>query len=208
MHPTEIGRSYDTLAQSWQERLASSKYGIPQFERALKFAKGRHTALDIGCGSDGRVIDLLLEHGFHVEGLDVSEKMIALAKELHPETSFYLADIAVWTLPRQYDFISAWDSIWHLPLAAQEPVMQKICEGLKAGGIFLFTMGGLDEPGEKRDSNMGPPTYYSTLGVAKVLELLARFGCICRHLEYDQYPEQHVYVIAQKFGIAAESNQI
>jgi hypothetical protein len=23
-------------------------------------------------------------------------------------------------------------------------------------------------------------------------------GCICRHLEYDQFPEKHVFLIAQK----------
>jgi hypothetical protein len=32
------------------------------------------------------------------------------------------------------------------------------------------------------------------------LQLLARFGCVCRHLEYDQYPEQHLRVIAQKIN--------
>jgi hypothetical protein len=62
----------------------------------------------------------------------------------------------------------------------------------------MFTTGGLEKAEEKSDSCMGPPMYYSTLGTPKTLELLARFGCICRHLEYDQYPEQHLYIIAQK----------
>jgi hypothetical protein len=45
---------------------------------------------------------------------------------------------------------------------------------------------------------MGPQMYYSALGIPNVLEILSEAGCICRHLEYDQYPEQHLYVIAQK----------
>jgi hypothetical protein len=39
---------------------------------------------------------------------------------------------------------------------------------------------------------------YSTLGVNAFLKLLDEHQCTCLHLEYDQYPENHVYVIAQK----------
>jgi SAM-dependent methyltransferase len=198
MQPNEIGRSYDELAQSWQERMRQSRYGIDQFERAIKFVKKRGFALDVGCGSSNRIIDLLLRHDFHVEGLDVSEKMITLIRILHPKLAFYHQDISTWTLPHHYDFIAAWDSIWHLPLAKQEPVMRKICAGLEPGGVFLFTTAGLDGPGEMTNCDMGPPAHYSHLGLTKTLEVLAESSCVCRHLEYDQYPELHVYIIAQK----------
>jgi SAM-dependent methyltransferase len=182
MRPDEIGRGYDTIAHTWQGPGIQSN-GIAQHERALAFTQTRQYALDIGCGCSGRFIDLLNKHGFRVEGIDVSEKMIALATERHPKVAFHHADICTWKFPRQYDFISAWDSIWHLPLEAQPGVLQKICEGLAAKGVFIFTTGGVDEPGEKSDSCMGPPMYYSVLGIPRTLELLARFGCICRHLE-------------------------
>jgi SAM-dependent methyltransferase len=197
MQPEEIGRSYDTIAHVWQESNIQSN-GISEFERAIKFAKTHNHALDIGCGSSGRFFDLLLKSGFQVEGIDVSEKMIVLAKERHPNIPLHHADICTWSLPRKYDFISAWDSIWHLPLEMQEHVMHKICDGLTPDGVFIFTTGGVAEPGEKSDSCMGPPMYYSVLGIPKTLELLTRFKCVCRHLEYDQYPEQHLYIIAQK----------
>jgi 2-polyprenyl-3-methyl-5-hydroxy-6-metoxy-1,4-benzoquinol methylase len=44
-------------------------------------------------------------------------------------------------LPRQYDFITGWDSIWHVPLAQQAFVLQKFCDGLKPDGVLIFTMG-------------------------------------------------------------------
>ncbi len=197
MQPNEIGRNYDTIAHVWQEPTIQSN-GLPQFERAIKFTQARNHALDIGCGSSGRFFDLLIQHGFQVEGIDISEKMIALAKERHPNIPLHHADICTWNFPRKYDFISAWDSTWHLPLEKQELVLRKICEGLTPKGVFIFTTGGVDEPGEKSDSCMGPPMYYSVLGIPKTLELLTRFKCICRHLEYDQHPEQHLYIIAQK----------
>ena len=34
--------------------------------------------------------------------------------------------------------------------------------------------------------------------VDEFLRLLIEFGCTCRHVEYDQFPENHVYIIAQK----------
>jgi SAM-dependent methyltransferase len=197
MRPDEIGRSYDTIADEWQKPQLQSN-GIVQHERAIQFCKDRRWALDIGCGCSGRFDALLARHGFQVEGVDVSEKMIALARERHPNISFYQADICQWDFPRHYDFVSAWDSIWHLPLAEQEQVLRKICAGLTPKGVFIFTTGGVDEPGEKRDSCMGPPVYFSVLGIPKTLELIAQFGCVCRHLEYDQYPEKHLYIIAQK----------
>ncbi len=189
---------YDALATKWQTEPHLQKYSIAQFKRALQFVENHGHALDIGCGSSARFIDLLVEAGLEVEGIDVSEKMVELARRQRPGISFHHADICAWPLPRKYDFISAWDSIWHLPLAEQEPVMRKICGGLNRRGVFVFTTGGLDEPTEKSDSKMGVPTYYSILGITQTLELLHRFGCICRHLEYDQYPEKHLYIIAQK----------
>jgi hypothetical protein len=45
---------------------------------------------------------------------------------------------------------------------------------------------------------MRTPMYYSVLGIPMTLAVLAKSGCTCRHLEYDQHPELHVYIVAQK----------
>jgi hypothetical protein len=87
--------------------------------------------------------------------------------------------------------------------------MRKICDGLAPDGVFIFTTAGLDEPGEKSDSSMGPPVGYGYLGIPKTLELLAQGGCVCRHLEYDQHPEKHLYLIAQKSSaISSDPGQL
>lgn len=203
MNPAEIGRSYDEIAHRWRNEPHIQLSGLPQFEHALRFIRARGRALDVGCGCSGRFIDRLLAAGFSCEGVDVSARMIALARERHPEITFHLADIAEWPVPHRYDFLIAWDSIWHLPLAGQEPLMRKLCAALEPGGVLLFTAGGLDGPGEKSDSCMGPPVHYSTPGIPRLLALLDECGCGCRHLEFDQYPELHLCVIAQKAGAPA-----
>jgi hypothetical protein len=63
---------------------------------------------------------------------------------------------------------------------------------------LIWTTGGLDWPEEKRDSAMGPTVYHSGLGISKTMQTVAEAGCVCRHLEYDQWPEKHVFIIAQK----------
>ncbi|MEK7950797.1 class I SAM-dependent methyltransferase [Luteolibacter soli] len=197
MQPSEIGQSYDSIARRWLEPHLESN-GIRQHEHALKFRPDGGSALDVGSGCSGRFIRLLQSRGYFVEGLDVSAQMIAFAQQRNPDVTFHHADICEWSPPRQYDFITAWDSIWHVPLQHHEAVLQKLCGALSPGGIFIWTTGGLDEPSEKHDSAMGPPVYYSVLGIPKTLEVIADAGCICRHLEYDQYPEKHLTLIAQK----------
>lgn len=198
MTPAEIAKSYDQLADQWNSTGFPRTNGIEQHERAIAFLKEKRHALDIGCGSSGRFIDLLVSHGFEVEGLDISPRMIELAKRRHPGVTFHLADICAWDFPRQYDLISAWDSTWHVPLAQQEPVLKKMLRGLTPGGVCIFTTAGLDAPSEKVDSAMGPQVYYGVLGIPNVLSVLSESECICRHLEYDQYPELHLFVIVQR----------
>jgi len=197
MTPADVGRSYDAITRQW-EAPAHPLSGLPQHQRAIQFLTARGYALDIGCGCDSRLIDFLREQGFEVEAIDVSERMVALAGQRRPDVRFHHADICRWELPRQYDFITGWDSIWHVPLAEQEAVLRKLCDGLNSGGVLIFTMGGTDQPGEVEDAHMGVPMYTATMGIPKALALLAACGCVCRHLEYDQHPQLHVCVIAQR----------
>jgi len=200
MKPEETGSHYDRLALFWQKQHLNSTYGIAALERAIKFVENKSTALDVGCGSSGRFIDVLIKNGFTPTGVDISSEMISLARVRHPEATFYAADICTWQFPQKYDLISAWDSTFHLPLEQQEPVLKKMCEGLNSKGVLLFTCGGTIGPEEISGGFEGQSFEYSTLGVNEFLRLIDEFGCTCKHVEYDQYPANHVYIIAQKIA--------
>ena len=187
MTPEQVAASYNQIAHQWVE---VSTYGFAQIERAVAFVENKGVALDVGCGA-GRCLGILTRHGFRTDGIDSSTAMIGLARDRHPEARLFHADICRWELPRSYDLIVAWDSVWHVPLGQQEAVLTKLCRGLAAGGVLVFTTGGTDAPSEKQDSRMGPPMYHAALGIPKALQVLAEAGCTCRHLEYDQYPELH-----------------
>lgn len=117
-----------------------------------------------------------------------------------PTVVLHHADVCKWRPRRTYRFISAWDSIWHVGLEQQRPLMLKLMHALEIGGVFIFTAGGLDAEDTHVDSTMGPEVHYSTLGIPGLLDVIREAGCICRHLEFDQYPQKHLYIVAQRLA--------
>jgi 2-polyprenyl-3-methyl-5-hydroxy-6-metoxy-1,4-benzoquinol methylase len=197
--PSQVAAAYDQLADRWHsDAFPFPKNGIVQHERAIGFLKRRGRALDVGCGASGRIVEHLLGHGFSVEGLDVSARMLELARQRHPHVEFVQADICRWQTQTQYDFISAWDSIWHVPLDQHQAVLAKLLRALTPGGVCIFSAGGLEGPSELTDSSMGTPMYTSVLGIPTTLQLIDANDCVCRHLEYDDPPQPHVSFIAQR----------
>jgi SAM-dependent methyltransferase len=198
MKPEETAAGYDRLAPHWAGADFNGHNGIAQHERAMRFARKGGVAVDVGCGSSGRIIEFLLGHGYEVEGLDISPEMLALARVKHPAVRFHQGDVSVWEFPRQYDFISAWDSIWHVPLDRHEAVLEKLCAALAPGGVMIFTTGAMDVPGEVTNPFKGQPLYHAALGIPQLLRLVDRFGCVCRHLEHDEPDGPHVFLVVEK----------
>lgn len=207
MTPEQTGKAYDQITERWNDDVFPMDNGIDQLNRALQFisdddwdakSAASRKALDVGCGHTGRFMTHLAEQGYDVEGVDVSAEMIRLAQEKFPQFCFYHQDICQWQLPGQYDFINAWDSIWHVPLAQQQSLIGKLVRALNPGGVFLFSFGAIDEAGEHTNQVMGPEVYYSSLGVNGFVEAVIAAGGVLRHLEYDQYPENHGFMVVQK----------
>lgn len=198
MSPADIGKAYDGITHLWQSDDFDRNNGLAQHRRALAFVGQRGSALDVGCGCNGRLIDWLLAEGFVAEGVDVSAEMIRLARQRHPQVRFHHQDICRWSLPERYDFITAWDSIWHIPLSEQKAVLTKLVKALNPGGVLIFSCGGTDAPGEHRDDFMGPTVLYSSLGISGFTELFKALPCRLRHFEFDQHPELHAYFVVQK----------
>jgi SAM-dependent methyltransferase len=196
MEPSVTGEKYDRIAQWWHDRHVDSSYGVSQLEKAIGFAAKGGKALDVGCGAGGRLVRIMQKEGFAVTGLDVSKEMIALARKNHPGHTFLHQDICTWETEERFEFIVAWDSIFHLPYAMQAPVVSRLCRLLTAGGILLYTFG--DAQGEHTDLWCNDSFYYSSIGINGNLRLLIDNGLNVLHLELDQYPQKHVYTIAAR----------
>lgn len=196
MSPPQIGIQYDRIAAWWNERHLESQYGVAQFERALAFRPGGGRALDVGCGSGGRFVRRLLAREYDVTGIDASSEMIALAKANHPDCRFHQTDIVSWNTDQRFDFILAWDCLFHLALGDQAGVLSKLCGMLEEGGVILHSFG--DGIGEHCDEWHGQSFRYSSIGINANLKILIEAGLTVRHMELDQFPQPHVLAIAQK----------
>lgn len=91
-----IRNAYDLAAESYADQCFYELYDKPLdkklydlfFERVVN--KGM--ALEIGCGP-GEIANYLKMKGLDIIGLDISEKMIEVAKKLNPFIDFRLGDV-------------------------------------------------------------------------------------------------------------------
>jgi predicted TPR repeat methyltransferase len=200
MKHAAVAAAYDGIAERWLDGRFDQANGIRQHAHALRFLESGIDgwALNVGCGCNTRFNAPMRAHGLRIEGIDISARMIALAREADPEVLLHHADVCEWQPGRAYRFITAWDSIWHVGLEEQRPLMLKLMRALDRGGVFVFTAGGLDTADAHVDATMGPAVPYSTLGIPGLLEVIGEAGCVCRHLEFDQLPEKHLVVVVQR----------
>jgi SAM-dependent methyltransferase len=98
--------------------------------------------VDLGCGS-GIFAHALIEVGYQVVGIDVSDAMVALARARAPEAEFRVASFVSSDLPRSvavtaigevlnYAFDSANDQ------TARADLFRRVYQALVPGGVFLF----------------------------------------------------------------------
>ena len=208
MEHAAVASAYDEIAERWLDGRFSQSNGLRQHAQALRFLEGGADgwALNAGCGCNTRLNGLLRDRGLRIEGVDISRRMLDLAGDADPRVLLHHADICEWQPQRRYRFISAWDSIWHVKLEQQRALMLKLMHSLEIGGVFIFTAGGLDAADSQVDAAMGPEVYYSTLGIPGLLAVIEEAGCICRHLEFDQLPHKHLFIIVQRISASSSAS--
>jgi 2-polyprenyl-3-methyl-5-hydroxy-6-metoxy-1,4-benzoquinol methylase len=88
MDTEQLGRHYDQIAEWQAGKRKNNPQGVDYVNRALLYTKVRGTALDVGCGSGGPIMDALLSNGFSLTGIDASTEMLRIAQSRHPEVEF------------------------------------------------------------------------------------------------------------------------
>ncbi len=105
---------FNSIAQFWDMDYSDTELARA-ITAAISIPRGGGYALDIGCGSGGMILDLLRYGACEVEGVDLSEKMVEMAREkyyfdprVHIETADFFA------LDRGgYDLAVAFNSYQH-----------------------------------------------------------------------------------------------
>jgi len=137
----ESSQSYDSYhghgIKTNEERLA--------WKQALQsvLGKGHHMVLDVGCGT-GEISLLLAEMGHQVTGIDLSEKMISLARSKAEasrlKAQFEVGDAEALTFGDEiFDVVINRHLLWTLPHPGE--ALQEWKRVLKAGGKAILIDG-------------------------------------------------------------------
>lgn len=97
------------------------------------------SSMDLGCGT-GVLCRILAQEGIRAAGMDLSQGMIAIARQASPELSYEVADMTVFCPDRQYDLVTCTgDALNHIHLLSQvEQVFRNVYRYTADGGYFIF----------------------------------------------------------------------
>jgi SAM-dependent methyltransferase len=139
----DVRESYDSAAEAYAEHLATELTQKPLDRHLLnRFAeevRGRGLVADLGCGP-GHVTRYLQEQGVATLGIDLSEKMIEVAKRLNQDIDFRVGDMTRLDLPDgALAGVVAFYSIVHFAPSELGAVMLELRRVLAVGGSALVS---------------------------------------------------------------------
>jgi 2-polyprenyl-3-methyl-5-hydroxy-6-metoxy-1,4-benzoquinol methylase len=141
MHKEEktIARSYDKIAEEYvREHEYGEHLALSSLKLFSSYLKSGARVLDVGCGG-GRDSKFLNECGFQVLGIDVSRKMIFLAKKYSRDARFEVADVFKIGTRKKYHGIWCCRVFHHISLKDQDAFLSKLSALLKPNGILYIT---------------------------------------------------------------------
>lgn len=192
-----VKKGYDTIAERYlggRSIFDNTKY-LDMFSKLVE--KGK-TVLDVGCGAGIPIDDYLIEQGFAVNGIDISEKQIQLAKKYVPEAFYEVKDMLD-IKEGEYcvDGIVSLYAIFHIPRELHGDILKKFSSFLPKGGALLITMASTEWEGE--EEFFGVTMYQSHYGVEKNTELVenAGFEIIVNEIDTSG-DEKHQVIIGEK----------
>ncbi len=133
---------FSKTAQFYDKFYATKDYRAEAeiLKRALAplLGRGRHTLLDVACGT-GKHLEFLRE-SFEVEGLDINEELLNLARQRLPGVPFQLGDMQQFDLGRTFDVVTClFSSIGYLKtLDRAREACQSMANHLKPGGVLVI----------------------------------------------------------------------
>jgi 2-polyprenyl-3-methyl-5-hydroxy-6-metoxy-1,4-benzoquinol methylase len=142
------GAAWEAIADGWAERMRtgtdfSRTYVLDRATLALLGEVSGERVLDAGCG-EGRFSRIIAERGALVTGIDLSDRMIALAREEEKNgplgIEYGVADMADLSAleDSSFDLVVAYLSI--IDVERYEEAISEASRVLKADGRFVFSI--------------------------------------------------------------------
>ncbi len=137
--------------------------------------------LDLGCGAGDSVALYFAQDGWQIDGFDISEEMLKLAKSNNPVMNLSCCDLCDVSLEREkYHAAISVYALFHLPINEQFKLFEKVYGSLQNGGVFFFTYGIINHSTEVEKEEivqfMGEELFYAQSPQTQVVEKLETLG--------------------------------
>lgn len=131
---------YDVIADAWNITRTALKSDTMELFASL--VRDGSSILDVGCGN-GRLLDLLVHRSVQYTGVDVSARLVDIARLRYPSMhhQFVVGDILALPFPdSSFDAIAAISVLHHIPSAAfRQQAVAECYRVLKPGGLCFVT---------------------------------------------------------------------
>lgn len=130
--------TYDKIADKYTQQYFNDLTDATYIDKFIALLPKNSKVLDVGCGP-GTFTKYLLERGFDVEGVDLSSKMLRIAKEKLPRAKFTQMDMRkLKYLNESFDGLLVAYSLIHIPSEEIPDTLRGFYRILKSGGVALI----------------------------------------------------------------------
>ncbi|MCD6115360.1 methyltransferase domain-containing protein [bacterium] len=138
-------QTYNQIAEHFCQK---RKFLTQDLVKLSHLIKPGERILDIGC-ANGRFCELVFQRRAKYWGIDVSEKMISIARRRYPKAKFFVSDFLSFPFGKNFfDKVYCLSVFHHIPSKKfRIKFLQEIKRVLKPGGIVILTIWNL---GKKR----------------------------------------------------------
>ena len=137
--------------------------------------------LDLGSGTGKPYAKLLVERGFNVLGIDISPRMVELARKYVPQAEFVELSMTEIEFKSMFDGVFSSYTMLLLDPPLFEDVAKRIVRSLKKGGLFYLSLNETGEEGADVDKEvfveiMGENMYSRAYSKEEVLKMFSNMG--------------------------------
>lgn len=129
---------YNSIAEDFSR----TRWNIwDEFNIFINYIKEGDSVLDVGCGN-GRLLELLEDKHINYLGIDISEKLIELAKKKYPQNNFLVADNLNLPFPNNnFDKVFSIAVLHTIPSEElRKKALLELKRVLKPGGLLVLTV--------------------------------------------------------------------
>lgn len=95
--------------------------------------------LEIGCGN-GRDAKEICKHTNNYQGMDISKKLLDIARKNLPGQKFIVADIEEYDIPSELDIVFSFASLIHVPKDSFRSIMRKLFSSVTSNGLVFISL--------------------------------------------------------------------